>query len=448
MRSIYAKILLWTLGTFASSLVAFGVISYFLVTSGPNPADFFSRTISMIEDEAVRSFEEGGAGRLGEYLGRLNAYYPARHFLTDASGRDLVSGDDRSAMVAHVTGSPHPTRLPGGDFVVARELRGGRYRFLLILPTRFDPSGILPYFGAIVLVIALLGYALAVHFAAPLRGLRQVVDRFGGGELTARSRSDRKDEIGELSRAFDEMAGQIQTLRAAELRLLQDVSHELRSPLARLGFNLELARSVEDREVPFDRIRKDLDRLANLVGELLELTCAEGDPDSRKHEEVRLDEVLISLAEDCEAEASAKGVRLELGVDGEATLVGDRELLRRGVENVIRNAIRHSPGGSPVEVDFRALEGAATITVRDHGPGVPEAALAAIFEPFFRVGDDRSRAAGGVGLGLSIARRAIELHRGRVAARNADPGLRVSIDLPVAPCRTPSPGNTRATGRA
>ena len=444
MRSISAKILLWTLATFAFSLVAFGVITYFFAMGAPGPGDFFSRTISMIEDESVRSFEEGGAARLGDYLGRLDAYYLARHSLTDPGGRDLVSGEDRSAMLANATDSPPPTRLPNGDFLVARRLKEGRYRFLIILPARFDPSGVLPYFGAIVLVIALLGYALAVHFAAPLRSLRRVVDRFGGGELTARARSVRKDEIGELSRAFDEMAGQIQTLRAAELRLLQDVSHELRSPLARLGFNLELARVVEDREVPFDRIEKDLDRLSNLVGELLELTCAEGDPNSRKHEVVRLDELMVSLAEDCEAEASARGCRLELGGDGDAALIGDRELLRRGIENVIRNAIRYTPEGSLVEVDVVVLDETATITVRDHGPGVPEAALGAIFEPFFRVGDDRSRAGGGVGLGLSIARRSIELHRGRVAARNANPGLRVSIELPVVPSPILATGQARA----
>jgi two-component system sensor histidine kinase CpxA len=264
-----------------------------------------------------------------------------------------------------------------------------------------------------------------------LQTLRKVVDRFGGGDLTARTQSSRKDEIGELSRAFDAMASQIQTLRTAELRLLQDVSHELRSPLARLGFNLELARFGDDPEVPFARIKKDLDRLATLVGEILQLTCAEGDPTSRNLEAVDLGELLGSLVEDCSAEAAAKGCHLALNEAGDARLIGDRELLRRGFENVVRNAIRHAPEGSAIEIDIEVLDALATITVRDHGSGVPEAALQTIFEPFFRVGDDRSRAGGGVGLGLSIARRAIELHQGRVIARNADPGLRVFIDLPV-----------------
>ena len=431
MRSIYAKILLWTLATFATSLVAFVAISYHLATRSPGPGEFFTRTIAMIEDEAVRSFEDGGASRLATYLNRLNVYYPARHHLTDAAGRDLVNGEDRSALVSNALDSARPTHAPNGEVYFVRQAGNGRYRFLVVVPTDFDPLGILPYFAAILLAIGLLGYALAVHLASPLRALRQVVDRFGGGDLTARARSSRKDEIGELSRAFDDMAAQIQTLRAAELRLLQDVSHELRSPLARLGFNLELARSGDDREVPLDRIKKDLNRLSTLVGELLELTCAEGDPSSRAEEEVRLHELLKGLVEDCAAEAGAKGCHFILNADDQTTVVGDRELLHRGFENVLRNAIRHAPERTFIEVDSRILAGRATITVRDHGSGVPEEALGSIFEPFYRVGNDRSRSDGGVGLGLSIARRSIELHGGRVVAQNADPGLCIFIDLPT-----------------
>ena len=299
----------------------------------------------------------------------------------------------------------------------------------------------LPYYGPVVLVIILLGYALAFHLAMPLRKLREVVDRFGKGDLSARSGSTRRDEIGELSRAFDEMAGQIEALRAAERRLLQDVSHELRSPLARLGFNLELARMDEGREAAFERIGRDLGRLSALVDELLQLTTAEGDPSTRRVEEVRLDDLLGRLVEDCQAEAQAKGCRLhlrapraEVGPFSEAdrfAMAGDGELIRRAVENVIRNAIRHAPEGSPIEVELRDWAGLATIAVRDLGPGVPDDALEAIFDPFFRVDDARSRSDGGAGLGLSIARRSVELHGGRASAANAKPGLLVTIELPL-----------------
>ncbi|MEJ7637514.1 MAG: histidine kinase dimerization/phospho-acceptor domain-containing protein, partial [Singulisphaera sp.] len=137
-----------------------------------------------------------------------------------------------------------------------------------------------------------------------------MVDRFGQGGLAARVGSTRKDEIGELSRAFDQMAGRIETLMTAERRLLQDVSHELRSPLARLVFAVELARTSEDRGAALDRINKDIGRLSHLVDELLQLTRAEGDPTARETEPVRLDVLLRTVLEDCRLEAEAKACRL------------------------------------------------------------------------------------------------------------------------------------------
>jgi two-component system sensor histidine kinase CpxA len=263
-----------------------------------------------------------------------------------------------------------------------------------------------------------------------LRRLRRTVERFGRGDLSARTHSTRRDEIGDLSRAFDRMAERTETLLNAERRLLLDVSHELRTPLARLRFAVELARTSTDLEKALGRIRKDVERLATLVDELLQLTRAEGDPSSVTPVLVHLHELLRSLVEDCALEAEMQRCELVLNVDRPATLRGERELLRRAVENVLRNAIRHAPEGTAVRVDLGLGADAVTITVRDHGPGVPEESLEDIFEPFYRLGDDRGRSSGGVGLGLSIARRAVQLHRGRLSARNAAPGLLVTIELP------------------
>ncbi|WP_435009187.1 sensor histidine kinase [Tundrisphaera lichenicola] len=434
MRSIRAKILLWSLGTFGLSLIAFGMISKYLAREAPGPDSFFFKTLAMIDEEVCRAYEEGGRGRLAEFINRLDAYYGDEYHMLDARGRDLVDGRDWSSLIAQSgrrPGPPHP--VGGGVLVSAHQLRGGRYHLVVMIRPRFDPKGILPYYGAVVLVIVLLGYALAVHLATPLRKLRGVVDRFGQGELSARSGSNRRDEIGELARSFDRMAGQIESLRAFERRLLQDVSHELRSPLARLGFNLELARMDEGRDAAFERIGRDLARLSSLVNELLQLTCAEaeGDASARRFEPVRLDELLGSLAEDCGAEALAKGCRIDDRNEGPVSLEGDGELLRRAIENLIRNAIRHAPEGSVIDVDLRTFAGLASITVRDQGPGVPESALESIFDPFFRVDEARSRSDGGAGLGLSIAQRSVEIHGGRIFARNARPGLLVTIELPI-----------------
>lgn len=305
---------------------------------------------------------------------------------------------------------------------------GGPRLLIVVPPMKRGGSDFLPYYLWIVLVIVLLGYALAVHLARPLRKLRLAVDAFGRGDLAARTNSRRRDEIGELARAFDRIAGRIETLMAAERRLLQDVSHELRSPLARLGYAIELGRGGDPGKA-MDRIKRDVDRLSGLVGELLQLTTAEGDPQARVLQGVDFEELLGDLAEDGDLEARAKGCRVLARLDPAPPFSGDRELLRRAFENVLCNAIRHAHDGTTITLDLRTEPGLIRVAVRDHGNGVPEEALGRILDPFFRVDDDRSRASGGVGLGLAIARRAVDLHHGRIFAEDAGPGLRVVVEL-------------------
>ena len=311
--------------------------------------------------------------------------------------------------------------------------RGSPYRFITLVKPWSEPPNILPYYGAIVLVIAGMGSILALHLAAPLRKLRRVVEQFGRGNLAARAGTTRKDEIGELSRAFDEMAERIETLLSAERRLLQDVSHELRSPLARLGFAVELAREGEERDEALARVRKEADRMTALVGELLQLTRIEGDPTAGKWGSV--------------ATAPFAGRHRErLRSRG-----GSTELPAHSPVGSARRDVRRAGTAAPSRREHRAQRDPACsrgddgrdrpgtprrhgdlISVRDHGTGVPEALLTDIFKPFFRVEDDRSRASGGVGLGLAIARRAVEVHQGKIAASNARPGLVITISLPHA----------------
>jgi two-component system sensor histidine kinase CpxA len=213
--------------------------------------------------------------------------------------------------------------------------------------------------------------------------------------------------------------------------LLLDVSHELRSPLARLSVAIELARSPESTALPLDRIQKEADRLNELITHMLEVTRLENDPSQRKLERVRLDQLVGSLVEDCSIEAQARGCALAYDPPPHISIDGDGELLRRAIENVVRNAIRYAPAASSVEVGLENGGGQVRVRVRDYGPGVPEASLAHLFDPFYRVEPDRNRGSGGVGLGLSIARRAVELHRGTLKASNAAPGLLVEIEFPA-----------------
>jgi signal transduction histidine kinase len=443
MRSIFTTILLWGVGTIGVSLLGFYATSQLLDDHRPRMPDRMDRTQALQNEGARQALADGGPDELARYLRRLDELFEAEHFLVDAAGRDLVDGTDRSPLQARAftkgrpghqssskghEGHP-PENMPG---VLTTIPADGGPRLLIVIPPRPRSSAdFFPYYLWILLVVVLLGYALAVHLARPLRRLRVAVDQFGRGELTTRIGWSRPDEIGELARSFDRMAERIETLMAAERRLLQDVSHELRSPLARLGYAIELGRTGGDPALALERIKRDVDRLSNLVGELLQLTTAEGDPNARVVKQVALDDLLQNLADDCDLEAKAKGCRLVATLDDPLPVIGDRELLRRAVENVLRNAIRHAPEGTAVELALESRPKSAVITIRDYGTGVPDDALARIFNPFFRVDDDRSRISGGVGLGLAIALRAIDLHRGRIEAQNARPGLRVMIELPI-----------------
>jgi two-component system sensor histidine kinase CpxA len=318
------------------------------------------------------------------------------------------------------------------DSVVARLSEDGRYWFFFIVPRAHVGSWFLQPEHAFVMAAAVLFcYWLALYLTRPVRKLQKAVERFGHGDLSARAGATRQDELGDLARAFDRMAGRIETLLTAERRLLLDISHELRSPLARLGVAVELARSGEDLDPALNRIQKEADRLNSLVGQLLQVTRAEGDPSSLHRDPIRLDQLVRQLVNDSSLEATSHGCTVDYDPGEAVTVAGDEELLRRAVENVLRNAIRHAPPQTSVEVKLARNNGLAVIDIRDHGPGVPEEALSRLFDPFYRVETDRNRTSGGIGLGLSIARRAIELHKGSIKARNVMPGLEVELELPA-----------------
>jgi signal transduction histidine kinase len=444
VRSIFAQIVVWFAVTVVLSLVGFAATSMVLSARLSGRDAMLPRLHTLFLHDARHAFERGGSAGLAKYLERLGKYTESVHFLTDGGGIDLVSGEDRSALLARRSARPRPRRLwpisarfgglsgREGPLILVHHSDDRRYRLVTVLPPRpgLGLLDSLAYFLWLPMLIGALCYVLAVHLASPLRGLRRVLEKFGRGDLGVRYHLSRRDEIGELAQAFNRMADQIATLLSAERRLLQDVSHELRSPLARLGFAIELARTCTDREAALTRIRKEADRLNHLVDELLQLTRAEGDPGAQDLQDVDLGALLRDLVADCALEADAQGCRLALAGERSVFVTGDRELLRRACENILRNAIRHAPAASPVEIELARHDGRAAIAIRDHGPGVPRDALSDIFQPFYRVETDRDRSSGGVGLGLAIARRAVELHQGTIRAFNADPGLVVAVELP------------------
>jgi len=305
----------------------------------------------------------------------------------------------------------------------------------------FDPPGALwllldPFrVGVALLASGLVCLALAAYLVAPVVRVREAVRRIADGDLNTRvvpALGGRRDEIADLARDVDRMAVRVQDSMLTQQQLLRDVSHELRSPLARMQVALELARQKTQGHAgpELERIGREADQLNALIGEVLTLARLEGGASRDLSRTVDLSGVLGVVATDARFEAQARGCTVEDSIPPGVTVRGDGELLHRAIENVVRNAVRHAPSGSAVKIEL--TDGAPrVIRIRDHGAGVPEDQLEKIFEPFARVSSARERDSGGYGLGLAIARRAVDLHGGRISARNAKGGgLEVEIELP------------------
>lgn len=427
MRSLYLRILLALVGVVVISLVAF--LATFFAMTRPAQVGLIRQFQARRIEDAVTTYQRGGATAVSSYLDSLDRTWTgATHYLVDARDRDVVSGKDLSALIHATRGLlGGPTEVDGRLVIVEGT---GMYRLLILAPPPFNVWSFVPYYVLILAAVALLCWLIALTIVRPVRQLAGAVDRFGGGDLATRVPEPRGDEVGDLGRAFNRMAERIETLMTAERRLLQDISHELRSPLARLHLAIELARSAPDREHAVGRIQKEADRLTTLVETLIEMTRAEGDPATRKSQPVALATLVDDVVQSCELEAQARRCCIVVSGDQAGTVVGDPELLRRAVENILRNAIRYAPEGTEIAVRVDARNASTEISVRDGGPGVPDEALPRLAQPFFRADDSRDSATGGVGLGLAIAQRAIHLHHGTLSAENAHPGLRVTLTVP------------------
>jgi two-component system sensor histidine kinase CpxA len=285
-------------------------------------------------------------------------------------------------------------------------------------------------------VSAAFSLLFAWYVAAPLQRIRASTRRFAEGDLDARVgvlRFGRSAEISALAVEFDAMAERIKAFIESHRRLVRDVSHELRSPLARQRVALELARGGDAAQVAasLDRIECESDRLEAMLAQALELSRLETTNVSM-NDRVELDTLLEDVITNADYEGVPRGRKVVLLERARVSLIGSHHALYSAFENVIRNALAYTADGSTVAVRLARVGGWASIRVRDHGPGVPVGELSRIFEPFYRTDTARARSSGGTGLGLAIARRAIERHGGTIIARNADGGgLEVVVELPL-----------------
>ena len=464
-RSLFAKVFLWF--WLANTLVisTLALVVWLYPFTGPHRVSL-ERLHELQLRGALAVRDAKGEQAFEKHLEELEQASSLRSYWLDEGGHELrgqsvpehllelargaEAGAPRSEPRAGGNGPHHPMLFSLTD------AKGQHFRAI----ADFVGPGPSPYFQrlvssrvfalrvlAAVLTAGLGCYALARYLASPVRRLQTVARRLASGDLSARvdhRLSARHDEIGDLGRDFDRMARQVESLLVTQRRLLQDVSHELRSPLARLNVALELAgrEATPVAATALSRARREADRLNELIGQLLELVRLEGGAGQYPPRRFELAGLVKDIMIDAEFEAAAHDRHARLVACESCTITGSSELLRWAFENVVRNAVRYTEAGTEIEVslrvDRRPDEAFAIVEVRDHGPGVPENALDNIFRPFFRVSEARDRGSGGVGLGLAISQRAVELHGGTIHAANA-PGGGLIVNIRV-PCDVASGG--------
>ena len=292
-------------------------------------------------------------------------------------------------------------------------------------------------FPLLLIVCAILCFLMARYLAKPIVELQEASRRFANGDFskkTIKSAMTRYDEIGDLANDFNNMAERLEAGINSQKRLFHDISHELRSPLARMQVGIELLQmKVPDSEKSLvERLEKDVTRMNVLIEEVLQFSKLENKQISGPVEEVELGKALENVCSDAEFESKNKhkGVRLEIKQD--CLIKGNIALIERAFENIIRNGLRFTPENTFVEVSLERINNNAVIKIGDHGPGVPEDQIERIFAPFYCIKSDRNPQNGGIGLGLSIALKAIQVHNGNIKISNKkEGGLLVTITLPI-----------------
>src|SRR6266850_2430349 len=451
MCRLFVKIFFWYW------LTAWGMIAIVLLgsrltgmrqVSAPN---MYSTVAPILAAEAAKAYESGGPEAFARFSQSKYHDHERQLLLLDGFYKDVLSRplSDDGLRVAQAA--------KNGQLVVFRAhiaaykfVSSSGHPYILMLYLTSDLRRIgeilwgegLPFSISLIILVTLLCLGLAYHIASPIHSIQSTARRVAEGDLKARvpsSVSRRYDELAALAKDFDTMVGRLDSLIQTQKKLLNSVSHELRSPLARINLSLGLLRNggSPDSDDLFQRLDRDIERIDLLMGQLLTLSRLEAGFSSGEREDVNFAQLVEEVAADANFEAQALGKSVSLQTAGPVILRNaDPHALRSACENIIRNAVRFTRPGSDVqivlEVDRTASEPWALLSVRDHVPGGPGDSLQAIYPLFYRISGD-GQATGGNGLGLAIASEAIRLHRGTIHAENLRPnGLQIIIRLPAA----------------
>lgn len=448
--SLFLKIFLWF---WLAIALLIGVFSFVSWSTQNEPfvrqvRNIISDGVSIQVQTAGQIYQNEGKKGLDEYLARLKTSDRVSAIAFYDQNRQKISGDEIPASGMKLFDQALQSdvvefdRLPDETFAAKKIRLKDSTDFVLITQLkRFQPmvgpdrnTWILRIL-AVILTGGLVCYGLARYLTSPIVKLSRATKKLASGELQTRVGGKvRKggDELSQLAGDFDEMAERIEMLVTSEKRLTQDISHELRSPLARLNVALEIAKNKTNAETQpiLERIEKESNRLNEMISRLLILSKLESGGQELEKQNIDLRKLVEEIVSDADFEAQSKGKTVKITTIEESGFLGSENLLRSAVENVLRNAVRYTEEKTTVEVSLKNLNGDALIDIKDYGGGVPEEELENLFRPFYRIGEARERKSGGVGLGLAIAQRAVFAHKGTIRARNTGNGLLVEIKLP------------------
>ena len=455
MHSLFLRI--FTLFWVAMALIVGGSIAITLTIAAREYEAPELQRRPPVAIQASDVLERGGIGALKNWL-NANKYSIADRdlFIIGPDGADILGRRLPESAVRRLeyfnrdefvnrNGNLRPGRaapqILGAD--------GGVFTVLLV-PRRPSIFGALslPEISLAIICIALVVTALtswwlAQHLSAPIRriqeGARALASeniglRASAGRRVSAGLEGRRDELAVLARDFDAMVDQLRANRGATTQLLRDISHELRSPLARMRVALGLARQPPaDLARQLDRMEREIERLDSLISQVLKLARLHGTDAPFARESFDLDELIEEVVRDANFEGAVKNCSVRLQGAANTAVNGNRDLVRSAIDNVLRNAVRYSPQGVPVDVSVMHPQNGLAILIRDGGPGVPDKDLERIFEPFYRVAESRDRDTGGEGIGLAITAQVMKAHGGSAKAVNCQGGgFEVRLNLPQA----------------
>lgn len=448
--SLFLKIFLWFWLAIALVLGAVLLVNW-STQSEPLARQwqtFVGESMNINSQTAIQIYENEGIEGLETYLARLSSRQRINSIgLFDSSKRRIAGNLDLTETGdlldrAYGASEAEFLRMPEKTYGASKaQLSDGTTLLYVIELKRFQAP---PFFTnrlllqilAVFLTAGLVCYALASYLSSPIRKLRTATRQLADGDLSVRVASkirNRRDDLALLARDFDNMAERIEILIESEKRLSRDISHELRSPLARMKVALELlkSRTNGDGQSLISRIDNESDRLNDLISQILTLSKLETGSDEFTRSEFNLARMMETLVADADFEARARGRAVRTTETADARIVANEQLVRHAIDNVLRNAVHYTEEGTNVDVSLTTAGGDAVVTIKDHGPGVPEEELENLFRPFYRIGEARDRRSGGTGLGLAIAERAVRSHDGGISAVNTGDGLAVTLRFPL-----------------